>query len=118
MTVPAPILVLIGVDPRESHRANEALRIALGLVSGEHDVTVVLSGAGVHLLDEETDDLVDGDDIAKFRASLRSLAVPIHIEEGSRPADPRWNADGHPIVVVRPSDITGLMRRSHRTLIF
>ena len=35
-----PVLVLISVDPRESHRANEAMRIALGIVSGENDVTV------------------------------------------------------------------------------
>jgi hypothetical protein len=60
----APVLVLISADPRESHRANEALRIGLGIVSGENEVVFVLSGAGVHLLDADTDDLVDGDDIA------------------------------------------------------
>ena len=32
-----PVLVLISVDPRQSHRANEAMRIGLGIVSGEND---------------------------------------------------------------------------------
>ena len=30
-----PVLVLISADPRDSHRANEAMRIGLGVVSGE-----------------------------------------------------------------------------------
>jgi len=34
-----PVLVLIGLDPRASHRANEAMRIGLGVVSGENEVT-------------------------------------------------------------------------------
>ena len=118
MTDHPPILVLIGADPRHSHRANEALRIALGLVSGEHEVVVVLSGPGAHLLDEDTDDLVDGDDIAKFRASLRGLAVPLHVEENARPTDPTWNAEGHPVVALRPDEVTQIMRRSRRSLIF
>ena len=57
-----PVLVLISEDPRVSHRANEAMRIALGIVAGETPVDVVLTGPAVHLLDEDTDDLVDGDD--------------------------------------------------------
>ena len=34
-----PMLVLISEDPRVSHRANEAMRIALGVVAGENEVT-------------------------------------------------------------------------------
>ncbi len=118
MTGQAPVLVLIGADPRESHRANEALRIALGIVSGENDVVVVLSGPGTHLLDEDTDALVDGDDIAKFRATLKALGVPLHVEEASSPPDPDWNADQHPVVFASRADIVALMRGSRRTLIF
>ena len=65
-----PVLVLISVDPRESHRANEAMRIGLGIVSGENEVTFVLTGPAVHLLDADTEELVDGDDIDKFRTNL------------------------------------------------
>jgi hypothetical protein len=113
-----PVLVLISVDPRESHRANEAMRIALGVVSGENEVRVVLTGPAAHLLDAETDDLVDGDDIAKFRANLRTVGVPFHVEAGAVPADPDWNADGHPVVPVTAAEIAELVRASRRTLVF
>ena len=88
MTARASTLVLISQDPRTSHRANEALRIALGVVAGENEVHVVLAGPAVHLLDEDTDDLVDGDDIAKFRAALKRLGIVFHVEDGARPDDP------------------------------
>src|SRR5206468_4304879 len=90
-----------GLDPRVSHRANEAMRIGLGVVSGENEVTFVLRGPGVHLLDADTDELVDGDDIAKFRASLKALGIPFHVEETAVPADADWNAAGPAGVHVR-----------------
>ena len=113
-----PVLVVISADPRRSHRANEAMRIGLGIVSGENEVTFVLSGSGVHLLDADTDDLQDGDDIAKFRASLRSLGIPFHVEREAIPADPDWNADRHPVVAVSRAEIAALMRRGRRFFVF
>jgi hypothetical protein len=112
-----PTLVLISEDPRVSHRANEAMRIALGIVAGDNDVRVVLSGPAVHLLDEDTDDLVDGDDIAKFRASLKKLGVPFHVE-GDLPTRADWNADGHPIIPVSRSEIAALVPTATRFLVF
>jgi hypothetical protein len=118
--VPAdqPVLVLISVDPRESHRANEAMRIGLGIVAGENDVTFVLTDGAVHLLDEDTDDLVDGDDIAKFRANLRSLGIPFHVETGARPSEAGWNSEAHPVVDVTREAIARLVRESRRVLVF
>jgi hypothetical protein len=113
-----PVLVLISVDPRASHRANEAMRIGLGIVSGENDVTFVLTGPAVHLLDADTDDLVDGDDIAKFRANLRALGIPFHVEADAAPDDVDWNADGHPVRTVTTSAIADLVRASRRLLVF
>jgi predicted peroxiredoxin len=113
-----PVLIVISEDPRASHRANEAMRIALGIVAGENDVTIVLAGAGAHLLDEDTDDLVDGDDIAKFRASLKKLGVPFHVEASSQPGDPRWNADGHPVVPIGTEGIAALAANASRFIIF
>lgn len=118
MTAPGPVLVLISLDPRHSHRANEAMRIGLGIVSGENEVTFVLTGPGVHLLDGDTDDLVDGDDVARFRANLKALGIPFHLEETSRPADPDWNADGHPVRFVDGAAIVDLVRASRRVLSF
>ena len=112
-----PTLVLISEDPRVSHRANEAMRIALGIVAGENEVRIVLTGPAVHLLDDETDDLVDGDDIAKFRAALRKLGVPFHIE-GDSPARADWNGDRHPVVPVSAAEVAAMLPRATRFLVF
>jgi hypothetical protein len=113
-----PVVVLIAADPRASHRANEAMRIGLGIVAGENDVTFVLAGPAAHLLDGDTDELVDGDDIAKFRANLRALGIPFHVEAGAVPSDPEWNADGHPVVPVSRERIAELLRGGRRVLVF
>jgi predicted peroxiredoxin len=113
-----PVIVLISTDPRVSHRANEAMRIGLGVVAGENDVTFVLLGAGVHLLDEDTDDLVDGDEIAKFRANLKSLGVPFLVEKDAVPTDASWNADGHAVIPVTRDEIATLVQRGRRFLVF
>ena len=118
MAARPPVIVLISTDPRASHRANEAMRIGLGIVAGENEVTFVLVGAGVHLLDEDTDELVDGDDIAKFRANLKALGVPFHVEKGAVPQDTSWNADGHTVVPVTRDEIAALVQRGRRFLVF
>lgn len=118
-TTPArSVLVVVGEDPRRSHRASEAIRIALGIAAGETPVRVVLLGEAIHLLDDDTDDLVDGDDIAKFRTSLRSLEVPIHVEAGAIPSDPTWNPDAFPVAPLTPGDLAALISRSARFLVF
>ena len=113
-----PVVVFISADPRTSHRANEGMRIGLGILSGENEVTFILTGAGVHLLDADTDDLEDGDDIAKFRANLKQLDVPFHVDREAIPADADWNADDHPVVPVSPVEIAALMRTGRRFLVF
>jgi hypothetical protein len=113
-----PVLVLISIDPRRSHRAFEAMRIGVGVVAGENEVTLVLIDRAVHLLDDDTDELVDGDDIAKFRGSLRTLGVPFHVEATAVPTDPRWNADGHPVIPVTRERIAELVSQARRFIIF
>ena len=113
-----PVVVVISEDPRASHRANEAMRIGLGIVAGENEVVLVLRGPAVHLLAEDTDDLVDGDDIARVRANLKSLDVPFHIETAALPTDAGWNAERHPVVPVSLEEIAGLVGRGRRVLVF
>jgi hypothetical protein len=113
-----PVLVLISSDPRASGRAFEAMRIGVGVVAGENAVTFVLVGPAVHLLDADTDDLVDGDDVAKFRENLKRLGVPFHVEASAVPDDPDWNADGHPVVRVTREQIAALVRGARRFLVF
>jgi len=113
-----PVLVLITSDPRLSHRAFEAMRIGVGVVAGENDVTFVLVDGAVHLLDDDTEDLVDGDEIARFRASLRALNVPFHVEDAAIPPPLGWNTEGHVVVPVNHQRIAELVRRARRFLIF
>jgi hypothetical protein len=113
-----PVLILISQDPRESGRAFEAMRIGVGIVAGENDVTFVLTGPAVHLLDADTDDLVDGDDVAKFRASLQRLGVPFHVETGVVPSGSDWNADGHEVIRVTREQIADLVRAARRVIAF
>ena len=113
-----PVLVVIGIDPRRSGRAFEAMRIGVGIVSGENEVTFVLTGPAAHLLDDDTDELVDGDDIEKFRTTLRRLEVPFHIEESALPPDGDWNADGHTVVPVSRARIAELIAAARRVLVF
>jgi hypothetical protein len=115
---PAPVLVVIAADPRHSGRAFEAMRIGVGVVAGENEVVFVLRGPAAHLLDGDTDDLVDGDDIAKFRDTLRTLGIPFHVEAEAIPTDPEWNPDGHPVVSISRDEIAALLRASRRALIF
>jgi hypothetical protein len=113
-----PVLVLISADPRRSGRAFEAMRIGVGVVAGENAVTFVLTGPAVHLLDADTDDLVDGDDIAKFRDNLKRLGVPFHVEAGAVPEGSDWNTEGHEIVRVTREQIADLVRAARRVLAF
>ena len=114
----APVVLLISADPRASHRANEALRIGLGVAAGDNQILVVLAGPAARLLDADTDELVDGDDIAKYRANLQALGVPFHVEQTAIPDDPGWNAAGHEVVPVTSGRIAELVRRGRRFLAF
>jgi hypothetical protein len=113
-----PVVVVISADPRVSHRAFDAMRIGTGIVAGENQVAFVLTGAGVHLLDEDTEALVDGDEIARFLATLRNLGVTFQVEETAIPADPAWNVDKHPVVPISRDRIGALVRDAGRSLVF
>ena len=118
MTEPAPVVVLISADPRRTHRAFEAMRIGIGIVAGENAVTFVLAGPAAHLLDADTDELVDGDDVAKFRANLQALGIPFHVEASAVPSRPDWNPDGHRVVPVSAEEIGDLIARGRRFIVF
>ncbi|HEU5323697.1 MAG TPA: hypothetical protein VFX28_23035 [Methylomirabilota bacterium] len=118
MPAEPPVVIVISCDPRRSHRAFEAMRIGVGVVAGENEVTFVLTGPAAHLLDGDTDELVDGDDIAKFRANLQRLGIAFHVAADALPADPDWNPDGHPVVPVSAAEIVELVRGARRVLVF
>ncbi|MFQ5588807.1 MAG: hypothetical protein ACE5F7_08200 [Nitrospiria bacterium] len=75
------IAVFIQSDPRASHRACEGIRIALGLASSGHTVSVLLSGQGALVLSRDTDDFVDEDHLNKFLAVLNGFIPAFYLDE-------------------------------------
>jgi hypothetical protein len=82
--VAARIVVVIQEDPRRSGRAVEALRIALGLGTGDNPMTVVLRDHAPLLLSSETDDIVDVDILEKHLPVFKEMNVPFLLPESSR----------------------------------
>jgi len=74
------VAVVIREDPRKTHRPVEALRIALGLVAGTHETTVVLLNDAVRLLSEDLDDVIDVDILEKYLPSIEHLEIHFIIQ--------------------------------------
>lgn len=102
----------------KSHRAVEALRIALGMGSHNEgkDVGIILSGRAPFLLSDDTSDIVDGEILEKH--------LPVFIEWGTvfsiaTDADvpPRY-AQGCITKPITPRDVATALETADRVLIF
>jgi hypothetical protein len=109
------IRVIVRDDPRKSHRPVEALRIALGLAAGDHDLTVVLLGDAPRLLGDDTDDIVDVDILEKYLPSFQQLKIPFLIPAN---ASPVAFQPGFTIQTQRPEEIQHLIATAEHTLVF
>jgi sulfur relay (sulfurtransferase) DsrF/TusC family protein len=116
------VLVVVSVDPEVSHRANEAVRIALGILAGENDVTLVLLGPAAKVLSPAVEDYVDGEDTQKHVATLKKLGQVFHVERSAIPPDDRhatdWNAGGPEVIPISRAELATLIARSDRVLVF
>jgi hypothetical protein len=109
------VVVVISEDPCVTARPVEALRIALGLCSGDHETTVVLLGRASMLLTDDTEEIIDVDILEKYLPSLKDLSVPFIVEAGT-PMD-AWSDDLS--VMARTADeIRRLVQSADRSLIF
>ena len=109
------IAVVISEDPCITARPVEALRIALGLCSGDHQTTVVLLGRATTLIMKDTEDIIDIDVLEKYLPSFKHLAVPFVVESGT--ATNVWSDDFS--VTTRTTDeIRRFIRSADRSLIF
>jgi hypothetical protein len=109
------IAVVISEDPCMTARPVEALRISLGLCSGDHETTVVLLGPASKLLMEDTEEIIDVDVLEKYLPSFAQLSVPFVVEAGT-PMD-AWSDDFS--VTPRTADgIRQFVRTVDRSLIF
>ena len=113
-----PVLVAVSVDPETSHRANEAVRVALGILAGENAVTIVLLGAGAKVLDADAEDYVDGEDLARHLGTLKKLGQAFRVERSAiRPAQ-GWNPLGLEVVPIDRAELASLLAGSRRALLF
>jgi len=78
-----PFLILVKSNPLESHRPVEAIRIALGLSSGEHPVRIALLNKAPMLLGDDYEDLVDGELLSKYLPTFREWNQNFYVEEGA-----------------------------------
>jgi sulfur relay (sulfurtransferase) DsrF/TusC family protein len=109
------IAVVISEDPFTTARPVEALRIALGLYAGDHEMSVVLLGRAPSLLMQDTEGIMDVDILEKYLPSFKHLSVPFVVEPGT--AMDVWSDDFS--VTIRTSDeIRHLVRSADRSLIF
>jgi len=116
MTEPRTV-VLIQSDPFESHQAAEAIRIALGLVSGENQVEVILFGKAVSVLFEDPEDFKDGEILEKFLPALKDQLKTFYVEKsalnGLQPADSDYS-----ITAVSLDEVGALMAKADRFIVF
>jgi predicted peroxiredoxin len=77
------VVILIRSSPKESHRAGEGIRIALGLAAGDHEVEVILTDQALLLLTAEVEDFVDGEITEKFLSTLKEFIPIFYIDEKS-----------------------------------
>ncbi|HUK57231.1 MAG TPA: hypothetical protein VLY20_11280 [Nitrospiria bacterium] len=111
------ILVLIKSDPLESHRPVEAVRIALGLVSSDHSVAVVLLNRSPLLLSVDTEDLIDGDLLQKYLPAFKELGQTFWVEENAFKTHLPEGSD-YAIQAVSFEKIADLVQRTDRFFIF
>ena len=82
--MPKNLVVLIRDDPSITHRASEALRIALGLSTGPNPISIILLGKARHLVSEDAYDLPEGEILEKHLPVIKNLEIPILVPLGSR----------------------------------
>src|ERR1043166_8097475 len=77
------VLFTVTSDPRTSPRPAEAVRIAAGVGSWQKiEVTLYLRGAAVLLLGEWAEELVDGDNFARYLPLVAEAGQPICVQGG------------------------------------
>ena len=109
------IAVVISEDPFVTARPVEALRIALGLSAGDHEMTVVLLGRAPLLLMQDTEKIVDVDILEKYLPSFKQLSIPFIVESGT--AMDVWS-DNFSVTTRTADEIRQLVQSADRSLIF
>lgn len=114
--MPPSIVVVIREDPHKTHRAVEALRIALGLGTSENPLSVVLLGQAPLLISQAPEDIVDGEVLEKYLPSVKHLKIPFVVPVGT---GVRFDLDPEFEVTERSEEaIRAVIASSDRVLVF
>lgn len=114
--MPPSVVVAVREDPRKSARPVEALRIALGLATGENPLTVILDGEAACMLANDEDSVLDGDILEKYLPSVRQMEIPLVVPEGSiKTMDLDTSFNLHE---ASPKEIRHLIASADRALVF
>jgi hypothetical protein len=112
------ILVLITGDPMTSARPGEAIRIALGLGSGTHTVSVVLRGPAAGLLFPEAEDSACAEEVDKYLPSLAEALEPgFYVEQSALKERDAGDSD-YRIVPADPPEMAKLIAQADRFVVF
>ncbi len=113
--MPQTLAVVVTGDPRQSTTGVEALRIALGLSTGDNSVSIILLGAAARLLTDD-EDLPDGDILEQYLPSLKELQIPFVVLPSTLTQIPVYS--GFNVREAPQEDITRLIHTADRTLVF
>ncbi len=111
------VVVLVKSDPEESHRPVEAIRIALGLLSGDHKVSVILLDKSPLLLGDMAEDLVDGEDLGKYLPPFKELDQTFYVEKEALNRANLTESD-YNIQPISMQEISDLIAQADRHFIF
>jgi len=114
---PLHIIILIKTDPFQSPRAVEAVRVALGLGSGENPVDIILMGEAPFLLTEEREKIVDFDTLEKYISNFEDCERPFLVEEAFLKNHPEFDTI-YPYTPVSREQIAKKMEEGDRFLVF
>jgi sulfur relay (sulfurtransferase) DsrF/TusC family protein len=114
--VPPSIVVVIREDPIKTPRAVEALRIALGLGTGDNPLTVILLNDAPLLLAEDHEEVADADILEKHLPVFKEMKTLFVLPHGARS---RFSVD--PTFQTREAsdaEIASLISNADRALVF
>jgi sulfur relay (sulfurtransferase) DsrF/TusC family protein len=110
------IAVVVRENPFKTHRAAEALRIALGLSTGNNPLTIILLNEAPVLLAEEPQDLVDADTLSTHLPVVKELKIPFVVPCGAK-AKFALDLD-FAVSEASPEEIAALIKTTDRVLAF
>jgi hypothetical protein len=77
------VLILVSSDPRISGRPAEAVRLAAGVGAWKKvQFSLYLTGPALLALQENADELVDGQNFSQYLPMLHALQTPVYVPAG------------------------------------